>query len=133
MRMWFQKSPYATTLLILFTCAWCAPCQGQITALAADPSRPGSDEPAKTDGWTEQRDEQAGIMVKTMEMTVTPRAEPRPALKHQLIADEFELLNGNAAIYYLKAMGFLEGTSVMVMSSLSREYTLAVSSLGRFR
>jgi hypothetical protein len=45
-----------------------------------------------------------------MEMTLHPRAEPRPALKYRLLPDEFDILEGNAAVYYLKALGFLEQT-----------------------
>jgi len=43
-----------------------------------------------------------------MELTLTPMPETRPALKHRFIPDEFELQDGNAALFYLKAMGFLE-------------------------
>jgi hypothetical protein len=58
--------------------------------------------------WVEVRDEQTGIMVWTREMTIHPRAEPRPALKYRLIPDDFDMVDGNAAVHYLKAMGFLE-------------------------
>lgn len=66
------------------------------------------DEPTREGGWTLVRDEASGVQTQTMEMTLTPRAEPRPALKYQLLPDAFDMLDGNAAIYYLKAMGFLE-------------------------
>jgi hypothetical protein len=64
--------------------------------------------PIREGGWLKERDEQTGIVVHTMEMTLHPRAEPRPALKYRLLPDEFEMLDGNAAVYYLKAVGFLE-------------------------
>lgn len=67
-----------------------------------------ADEPIRDGDWSDQRDDQLGIVIKTMELVVTPKAEPRPALRHHLIPDDFDLREGNAAIYYLRAMGFLE-------------------------
>lgn len=64
--------------------------------------------PVKEGGWIEEKDEQTGILVHTMELTLHPQGEPRPALKHRLLPDEFDMLDGNAAVYYLKALGFLE-------------------------
>lgn len=61
--------------------------------------------------WVSERDEEAGIQIETMEMTLYPRAESNPALKHQLLADGVNLLEGNAATYYLKAEGFFEQTA----------------------
>ena len=58
------------------------------------------------DGWLEQR--QTGLLVRTKELTLHPTAEPKPALKYQLLPDDFAALPGNAAIFYLKATGFLE-------------------------
>ena len=60
------------------------------------------------DDWVHQRDEQTGILVQTKELVLHPQAEPNPALKHRLIPNAFDALPGNAAIYYLKASGFLE-------------------------
>ena len=78
-----------------------------LTAIvSAPPSANG--EPAKEGGWLTERDKQTGILVKTMEMTLHPQNEPRPALKYRLLPDEFDTVDGNAAVYYLKAMGFLE-------------------------
>ncbi len=67
-----------------------------------------ADEPNREGDWIVQRDEQLGIMLYTLEMVISPKAEARPALKHSLIPDDFNLRDGNAAIFYLKAMGFLE-------------------------
>ncbi|MBI2478042.1 MAG: hypothetical protein HYV60_05165, partial [Planctomycetia bacterium] len=64
----------------------------------------------KVDGWLIEHDEQDGIQIHTMELTLHPRAEPIPALKYHLIPDDFDLLDGNAATYYLKAQGFFEQT-----------------------
>lgn len=74
--------------------------------LLANPARSG--EAVKEGGWLKEKDEKTGVSVQTMEMTLYPAKEPRPALKHRLVPDDFDLIEGNAAIYYLKAMGFLE-------------------------
>ncbi len=78
-----------------------------------------SDEPTRDGDWSNIRDNQLGIMIATMELVVTPKAEPRPALKHQLIPDEFELREGNAALFYLRAMGFLEQSAARELLSES--------------
>ena len=44
----------------------------------------------------------------TRKLHVYPKASPEPALKIRLVPDESEQLEGNSAIFYLKAMGFLE-------------------------
>lgn len=103
-RLWFQ------TALFLGIILCCGTVRAQISALA-DPYDNQKEKPKKVDGWTEERDEQLSITVRTMEMTVYPRAEPQPALKYQLIPDDFERVDGNSALYYLKAMGFLEQNS----------------------
>ena len=67
-----------------------------------------AEEPTKEGGWLVTRDAQTGVMVRSMEMTLHPQGEPRPALRYRLIPDEFDMVDGNAALFYLKAMGFLE-------------------------
>ena len=60
-------------------------------------------------GWlARERDAQTGTVVRSMELLLHPQGEPRPALKYRLVADDFDLVDGNAAVHYLKAMGFLE-------------------------
>ncbi len=66
----------------------------------------------RKNGWLSQRDEETGRRLETMEMTLYPADEPQPALQHRFIPDEYELKDGNAAIYYLKALGFLEQSGV---------------------
>jgi hypothetical protein len=46
--------------------------------------------------------------VETVKLTIHPKAESKPSLKIQLVPDPTEQLEGNAAVFYLKAMGFLE-------------------------
>ena len=55
-----------------------------------------ADDPIRDGDWTDTRDAQLGIVIKTMELVVTPKTEPRPALMHYLIPDEFDLREGNA-------------------------------------
>ncbi len=86
-----------------------------------------ADEPNREGDWIVQRDEQLGIMVYTLEMVISPKAEARPALKHNLIPDDFDLRDGNAAIFYLRAMGFLEQNSArdLLSESLKKMRKLA--------
>ncbi|MCR9292788.1 MAG: hypothetical protein NXI32_08715 [bacterium] len=68
-----------------------------------------ADEEATQEGdWLHKRDPDSGDVIATMRLKLHPQAEPQPALKHRLIPDLFDRKDGNAAIYYLKAMGFLE-------------------------
>ena len=87
--------------------AWLVPAVFSMTAVLSLPAL-GDEPPVKEGGWRISKDAQQGISVHTMEMTLHPQPEPRPALKYRLLPDEFEMLDGNAAVYYLKAMGFLE-------------------------
>ena len=69
------------------------------------------DEPLTKRGpWLIQRETQSGhgVWVYTIELTLHPREEARPALRYRFVPDEFDQVDGNAAIYYLKAMGFLQ-------------------------
>jgi hypothetical protein len=49
-----------------------------------------------------------GTVISTAEITIHPAAEPRPALRYRLLPAEEDLVDGNAAIHYLKALAFLE-------------------------
>ncbi len=89
-----------------------------------------ADEPTSEGGWLVERDEQSGISVHTMEMTLYPQAEPRPALRYRLIPDDFDMVDGNAAIYYLKAMGFLEQNAARDKLSEFSERSLGAGSPG---
>ena len=68
------------------------------------------DAPEQRGMWLVQRDVSQGsaAYIHSMELTLHAREEPRPALRYRLVPDEFEQVEGNAAIFYLKAMGFLE-------------------------
>ncbi|MFZ5830086.1 MAG: hypothetical protein ACOY3P_08360, partial [Planctomycetota bacterium] len=62
----------------------------------------------KEGAWLVERSEPGGIQVRTLELTLHPQPEPQPALKYRLVPDDFDMIEGNAAIFYLKAIGFLE-------------------------
>jgi len=81
------------------------------------------EEPVREGGWLIEKDERTGASIHTMEMTLHPKAEPRPALKHRLLPDDFDMVDGNAAIYYLKAMGFPEANAAR--NALSEVYRKA--------
>lgn len=76
-------------------------------------------------GWVEERDDARGVLLLTMNMTLHPRGEPEPALRHRFLPNEFELIDGNAATFYLSAMGFFEQGAVQArlreISSTARE------------
>jgi hypothetical protein len=46
--------------------------------------------------------------VQTRKMVIHPKNESKPSLKMRLLPDSREQLDGNAALFYLKAMGFFE-------------------------
>lgn len=68
-----------------------------------------ADEVEMSDGWLIQTND-TGQQLLTFEMSLHPKPEPKPALKNRLIPDRYDQKPGNAAIYYLKALGFLEET-----------------------
>ena len=52
--------------------------------------------------------EAAQAQESTAKLTIHPRGESKQSLKIQLIPDASQRLEGNSAVYYLKALGFLE-------------------------
>jgi hypothetical protein len=46
-------------------------------------------------------------------LELTPKKENQPALSIQLIPEDIDRKDGNAAIFYLKAMGFIEQTNLL--------------------
>jgi hypothetical protein len=105
--------PSAFSIVVRGTLTCCfrrAQVAAQLSSLAApDESSPRS--PKKEDGWLVERDEQTGGSIRTPELMLHPKAEPRPALQYRLIPDDFDMLDANAAVYYLKAAGFFEQNS----------------------
>ncbi len=107
----YPRSLCAPALLIICLCIGAPHSEAQITSLAG-PGNSRSQQTTKEDSWLVEWDEQTGISVRTLEMTLQPKAEARPALRYRLIPDDFDMLDGNAALYYLKAMGFFEQSGV---------------------
>lgn len=62
----------------------------------------------RSDGWLRQSDPDGSGIVRTKDLPLHPRSEPVPALRYRFLPDSFQARPGNAALYYLKAMGFLE-------------------------
>ena len=87
----------------LICCLWLA------LAIHARPQSTFADEPERNGPWLVEQ-KAGGPYIQTAELALHPQAEPKPALKYRLVPDQFDLLEGNSAIYYLKAMGFLEQT-----------------------
>lgn len=54
-----------------------------------------------------------GSIVALRVLNLAPHAEPKPALTIQLIPDDFHQKDGNAAVFYLQAMGFFEQTGAL--------------------
>ena len=85
----------------LISCLWLA------LAIHAQPQSSFADDPQRNGPWLVEQ-KAGGPYIHTAELALHPQAEPKPALKYRLVPDQFDLLEGNSAIYYLKAMGFLE-------------------------
>ena len=77
-----------------------------VAALALPPTEARAEDAAQKTLWVETEDTN-GTQILTAEITIHPAAEPRPALRYRLLPAEEDLVDGNAAIHYLKAMGFL--------------------------
>lgn len=80
---------------------------GQTTSVT---SLAGSEpEEVHRDGpWEIRRDQENGLLVMHRVLTLAPKRQMRPALSIQLIPNEYQRKEGNAAIFYLQAMGFFE-------------------------
>ena len=92
---------YATCFTILFDCL-----NGHAVAQDSDASK---SEPAKKYGvWEIVKDESGKNDIRRMHLRVYPAAAPKPAFKHRLVPAAKERVDGNSALFYLKAMGFFE-------------------------
>lgn len=70
-----------------------------------------AEEFGKASEWVVDRNTETGSFVSTMELVVHPMASSQPVFKHQLFPEDFDLKEGNAAIYYIQALAFFEQTS----------------------
>ena len=64
--------------------------------------------PIKYGVWEDADDPDSDRTMDVMRLKVHPQAAPVPALKHRLIPDPNDRTDGNSAMFYLKAMGFVE-------------------------
>ena len=78
-----------------------------VAALALPPTAARAADAEQNTLWVETTDAD-GTRISTAEITIQPAAEPRPALRYRLLPAEEDLVDGNAAIHYLKAMGFVD-------------------------
>ncbi|MBM3967589.1 MAG: hypothetical protein FJ308_21415, partial [Planctomycetes bacterium] len=78
------------------------------------------------------RAEDGGPKPETKKMTIQPMAESKPSLAIRFIPDPSEDLDGNAAIFYLKAMGFLEqGPARDRLREIQRKAAEQAKAMGR--
>jgi hypothetical protein len=64
-------------------------------------------------GWQERtvRDESTNQSTTIQKLVLHPKREPAHALQYAFLPGEYDLVDGNAATFYLKAMGFFERTN----------------------
>lgn len=75
-----------------------------------------------------------GIRIQRRVIDMVPQAEPKPALSVQLMPNDFEMKEGNAAIQYLQAMGFLEQSyALKAKQDFERENMEAANAAGKNR
>ena len=80
-------------------------------------------EPAKKYGVWESVKDDSGKNNIRMHLRVHPAAAPRPAFKHRLVPAAKERVDGNSALFYLKAMGFFEqGNAREALTKLERKW-----------
>ncbi|XZE42820.1 hypothetical protein SH467x_002355 [Pirellulaceae bacterium SH467] len=63
---------------------------------------------SRADDYETVVDPESGISTRKRSLVLHPMAEPVPALSLRLLPEAFHVKPGNAATYYLKAMGFFE-------------------------
>jgi len=80
-----------------------------LLAICCFTAAPVAAQEAVRDGdWMLTHAEPGGRLVRTRELTLSPQAEPKPAMRHRLVPRPIDQHQGNAALFYLKAMGFFE-------------------------
>ena len=76
--------------------------------LNAQEIEPASDTPAEKYGVWNDKEDADGNQIQEMRLRVYPASEPVPAFIHRLIPAAKDRVDGNSALFYLKAMGFFE-------------------------
>ena len=98
-----------TTFLILLAAIGSIACYTS-TARAQAAESPG-DSPAEKYGVWNCIEDPSGNRVHRMRIRVHPQAAPMPAFKYRLVPDPNDRVDGNSALFYLKALGFFEQRS----------------------
>lgn len=81
-----------------------------VEATAQEPAADSDSSKEKYGIWVAGEDDE-GKRLQQMRLRVYPQAAAIPAFKHRLIPAANDRVDGNAAIFYLKAMGFFEQSS----------------------
>ena len=90
---------------LLLAAILCSPIQAQNSSDSVASSDDSVDV-EREDSWVSRKGDMG--TARTRRLTLHPMLEPVPALQYRLIPDDYERIDGNAAVFYLKAMGFLE-------------------------
>ena len=73
--------------------------------------------------WTTVNADESSKRMEVMRLKVYPQAAPVPALRHRLIPAPADRTDGNSALFYLKAMGFVEQVHVRIaLSKLEKKW-----------
>jgi hypothetical protein len=105
-------------------------CTSDVTAQQAE--SPESSKAEKYGVWNDVEDE-TGEKIQQMRLRVYPKAEPVPAFKHRLIPAAEDRVDGNSALFYLKAMGFFEQNNAReALTKLQRKWHEQWKSQGEF-
>lgn len=116
-----QYIKYLTTFLILLAVfnvlAFCTP------STNAQESESASDSQAESYGVWNDAEDPSGTKIKQMRLRIYPQAAPVPAFKHRLVPAPHDRVDGNSALFYLKAMGFFEQSySREALTKLERKW-----------
>lgn len=106
LRTHHARTVLAHLLLAVYYSMDCTTAVAQDAVADSIASSTSSRDEEREDGWIIRTDDTG--KTRTRHLTLHPKLEPVPALKHRFIPDDFDRIDGNAAIFYLKAMGFLE-------------------------
>ena len=98
-----QSQKIFLTLLIVISLNVCC------TSFAlSQKSESAGDSPTEKYGEWNYVEDQSGSRVAQMRLRVYPQAAPVPAFKYRLVPAANDRVDGNSALFYLKAMGFFE-------------------------
>lgn len=97
---------------------------GLALATLALSSQLSAQEQTRDGDWLTSTDPKTGKNTFTMELRLVPASEPRPALKVRFIPDDYERIDGNSSMFYLKATGFFEQS--VAKQKLTEYYRKAV-------